>query len=65
VVNIMRRLKLDKLYHWWDSAYKLHVDGFHDAKLKSNNIRLRLKDVESLVNLAKRYLRHETFFKTV
>jgi hypothetical protein len=32
VINIMRRLKLDELYHWWDSAYKLHVDGFHEAK---------------------------------
>jgi hypothetical protein len=57
VVNIMRRLKLDELYHWWDSAYKLHVDGFHEAKLKSDDIRLRLKDVEALVNLAKKILK--------
>jgi hypothetical protein len=57
VINIMRRLKLDELYHWWDSAYKLHVDGFHEAKLKSDDIRLRLKDVEALVNLAKKILK--------
>jgi hypothetical protein len=32
----MRRLELDELYHWWGSAYRLHVDGFHEAKLRSN-----------------------------
>ena len=57
VINIMRRLGLDELYHWWGSAYKLHVDGFHEAKLKSDDIRLRLKDVEALVNLAKKILK--------
>jgi len=34
VVNIMRRLELDELYHWWDSAYRLHVDGFHEVAEK-------------------------------
>lgn len=57
VINIMRRLRLDELYHKWDSAYKLHVDGFQEAKLKSDDIRLRLKDVEALVNLAKKILK--------
>ena len=38
VVNIMRRLELDGLYHWWDSAYKLRVDGFHEARLRSNEM---------------------------
>ena len=28
VKSIMRRLELNELYHWWDSAYKLHVDDF-------------------------------------
>jgi hypothetical protein len=57
VINIMRRLRLDELYHWWDSAYKLHVDGFHEAKLKSDDVRLRLKDVEALVNLARKIMK--------
>jgi hypothetical protein len=52
----MRRLKLDKLYYWWDSAYKLHVDDFHDIKLKSDDVRLRLKDVEPLANLARKII---------
>jgi len=57
VMNIMRILKVDELYHWWDSAYKLHVDGFHEARLKSDDVRLRLRDVEALVNLAKNALK--------
>jgi hypothetical protein len=57
VVNIMRRLELDGLYHWWDFACKLHVDGFHEAKLRGDGVRLRLRDVEVLVNLAKKMLK--------
>jgi hypothetical protein len=57
VINIMRILKVDELYHWWDSAYKLHVDGFHEAKLRSDDVRLRLRDVEALVNLANKVLK--------
>jgi hypothetical protein len=57
VVNIMRRLELGELYHWWDSAYKLHVDGFHEARLRSYDVRLRLRDVEALVNLANKVLK--------
>jgi hypothetical protein len=57
VMNIMRILKVDELYHWWDSAYKLHVDGFHKAKLRSDDVRLRLRDVEALVNLANKVLK--------
>jgi hypothetical protein len=57
VMNIMRILKVDELYHWWDSAYKLHVDGFHEAKLRSDDVRLRLRDVEALVNLANKVLK--------
>jgi hypothetical protein len=57
VMNIMRILKVDELYHWWDSAYKLHVDGFHEARLRSYDVRLRLRDVEALVNLANKVLK--------
>jgi hypothetical protein len=57
VVNIMRRLELDELYHWWDSAYRLHVDGFHEARLGGDDVKLRLRDVEALVNLAKKALK--------
>jgi hypothetical protein len=57
VISIMKRLGVNELYHWWDSAYKLHVDGFHEAKLRSDGVRLRLGDVEALVNLANKVLK--------
>jgi len=57
VISIMKRLGVEELYHWWDSAYKLHVDGFHEAKLRSDDVRLRLRDVEVLVNLANKVLK--------
>jgi hypothetical protein len=57
VMNIMRILKVDELYRWWDSAYKLHVDGFHEARLRSYDVRLRLGDVKASVNLAKKMLK--------
>jgi hypothetical protein len=41
VISIMKRLGVNELYRWWDSAYKLHVDGFHEAKLRSDDVRLR------------------------
>jgi hypothetical protein len=53
----MRILKVDELYYWWDSAYRLHVDGFHEAKLRSDDVRLRVGDVKALVNLAKKMLK--------
>jgi hypothetical protein len=57
VVNVMRILEVDELYHWWDPAYRLHVDGFHEARLRSGGVGLRLGDVEALVSLAKRMLK--------
>jgi hypothetical protein len=57
VKSIMRKLGVEELYHWWDSAHKLHVDGFHEAKLRSDDVRLRLRDVEALVNLANKVLK--------
>jgi hypothetical protein len=58
VISIMKRLGVNELYHWWDSAYKLHVDGFHETKLRSDDARLRLEDVEALVNLANKCYTH-------
>jgi len=51
VMGIMKRLGVSELYHWWDSTYKLHVDGFHEARLRSDDVRLRLGDVGALINL--------------
>jgi len=43
----------DRLGEWfrysWDSAWALHVWGFHEAKLDSESVRRRVADVERMV----------------
>ena len=42
--------KLGKwLYDAWDHAWVLHVWGFHEAKLDSEAVRRRVKDVEMII----------------
>jgi HEPN domain-containing protein len=40
--------------HWWDSAWILHVEGFHEAGLSIKHVNTRISDVERIVQLAKR-----------
>jgi hypothetical protein len=54
VYAISERLGVKELIDWWDSAYRLHVNGFHEAKLRSIDVAKRYGHVEALVNLAKR-----------
>ena len=37
--------------------YRLRVDGFHEARLRSMDVTLRLGDVEAVVDLAEKVLR--------
>jgi hypothetical protein len=53
VYAISERLGVKELMDWWDSAYRLHVDGFHEARLRSIDVAKRLGHVEALVGLAK------------
>ncbi|MDJ0269470.1 MAG: PaREP1 family protein [Aigarchaeota archaeon] len=34
---------------WWDTAWALHVWGFHEAKLDLEAVNSRLKDIENIV----------------
>ena len=36
---------------WWDSAWFLHVEGFHETRLDIHSVRERLKYVKKLVEL--------------
>ncbi|MDT7902181.1 PaREP1 family protein [Acidianus sp.] len=38
----------------WDSAYVLHVWGFHEGKLDLENVRLRIQDVKNLLENAQK-----------
>jgi hypothetical protein len=56
VYAISERLGVKELMDWWDSAYRLHVDGFHEARLRSIDVAKRYGHVEALVGLAKRVM---------
>jgi hypothetical protein len=38
----------------WHTAWFLHVEGFHEAKLRKEHVFVRYRDIEALVNLAKK-----------
>jgi hypothetical protein len=39
---------------WWDSAWILCVEGFHEAGLSIKHVNTRISDVGRIVQLAKR-----------
>jgi len=54
VYAISEKLGVKELMDWRDSAYRLHVGGFHEARLRSIDVAKRYGHVEALVGLAKR-----------
>ena len=42
------------IVNWWDHAWFLHVEGFHEARLNIEEVKFRLRFVEELVRLAKK-----------
>lgn len=42
-----------EIRHYWDSAWTLHVEGFHEAKLDLEEVKERLEDVKRLVSASK------------
>ena len=56
VQGIAKTLNVKEFILWWDTAYKLHVDGFHEAKLSSEDVKERYEYIENMVNLAKKII---------
>jgi len=50
----------EKLGDWfrraWETAYYLHVEGFHEARLDQSEVEVRVGDIERLVNEIKRII---------
>jgi hypothetical protein len=55
--GVARTLGIKEFILWWDTAFRLHVDGFHEARLSSEDIRERYEYIEEMVNLARKVLR--------
>ena len=46
-------LKEPQILGWWDTAWYLHVEGFHEARLDVDRVKMRLPYVERMLDLAK------------
>jgi hypothetical protein len=57
--GIAKALGVKEFILWWDTAFKLHVDGFHEAKLSSEDVKERYEYIEAMVNLARRILQKQ------
>ncbi len=44
---------------WWRVAWFLHVEGFHEARLKPSQVVRDLKHVEALVRLAQEHAQNK------
>ena len=53
VYNASDKLGKKEVKWWWGRAWFLHVEGFHEARLRPDQVRRDAPDVESLVNLAR------------
>jgi hypothetical protein len=53
---VARALGVKEFILWWDTAFKLHVNGFHEARLSSKDVKERYEYIEAMVNTAKRVL---------
>ena len=42
-----------ELRWWWGRAWILHVEGFHEARLRPDQVKRDLPDIESIVRLAR------------
>ncbi len=42
-----------EIIHWWAQAWFLHLEGFHEARLILEDVKVRVKFIEKLVRLAK------------
>ncbi len=53
--DAVRRLSATKpeIINFWDHAWTLHVEGFHEARLVLEDVKERVKFIEELVRLAK------------
>ena len=51
VIQIARSLKNEQVKRYWNTAWTLHVEGFHEGRLSIDYVKEVAKDIEELVNL--------------
>jgi hypothetical protein len=51
------KLGIDELALWWKAAYYLHVEGFHEARLNSEDVKRNYRYIEALITTAEKILK--------
>lgn len=52
VIEIARNLKNEEIRRYWNTAWTLHVEGFHEGRLEIDYVKEEARDIEELVKLA-------------
>jgi len=52
VVDLARSLQNEEIRRYWNAAWTLHVEGFHEARLEIDYVKEEAKDIEELMKLA-------------
>ena len=51
------KIGIEELALWWKVAYYLHVEGFHEARLNSEDVKRNYRYIEALVTTAEKILK--------
>jgi hypothetical protein len=54
---LAEKLGIEEYALWWKAAYYLHVEGFHEARLNSEDAKRNYRYVEALVTTAEKILK--------
>lgn len=54
---VTEKLGIEGFALWWKVAYYLHVEGFHEARLYSEDIKRNYRYIEALVTTAEKILK--------
>lgn len=47
----------EDILYVWDSAYYLHIEGFHEARLDPEAVEIRVKLIEKLLKITRKTIR--------
>jgi hypothetical protein len=54
---VAEKLGTEEFDLWWKAAYYLHVEGFHEARLNSEDVKRNYRYIEALITTAEKILK--------
>jgi len=55
VTEIARNLKNEEIRRYWNAAWTVQVEGFHEGRLDMDYVKEEVKDIKKLVKLVETY----------